>query len=48
MNEDVTIVFVLVGMCHLSTISGIPDKAALVAGKVERIIEKSGCWFDNL
>ena len=28
-------------MRHFSTISGIPDKAALVAGKVERIIKKS-------
>ena len=28
-------------MRHFSTISGIPDKSALIAGKVERIIKKS-------
>ena len=28
-------------MRHLSAVAGVPYKAALVAGKVERIIEKS-------
>ena len=39
--KDITIIFVLVGMRHLATISGVPNKASLVACKVERIIEKT-------
>ena len=38
---DITIVFILVGMRHLSAVAGVPDESALVAGKVERIIKKS-------
>ena len=37
----ITIVFILIGMRHLSAVAGVPDESALVAGKVERIIKKS-------
>ena len=39
--KDITIIFVLVGMRHLATISGVPNKASLITSKVERIIEKT-------